>query len=110
MTDQTSEVIIARCGLICSQCGAYVKGRCGGCHSEKPMNFGCKVKPCTQEKNYNTCAECEDFENLKECRKLNNFISRFFGFIFRTDRIGNLNCIRNTGLENFKKTLTEIDQ
>ena len=32
-----------------------------------------------------------------------NVISRFFGFIFHTDRIGNLNRIRDIGLDKFKE-------
>ena len=67
------------------------------------MNTGCKVKPCVQEKGYTTCAECADFGDLKACKKLNNFISKIFALIFRSDRIGNLNHIREIGIENSKK-------
>ena len=102
MTD-TKEVVLAYCGLVCSDCGAYRKGRCKGCHSDKPMNASCKVKPCAQEKNCVTCADCGDFTDLKECRKLNNFISKIFALIFRSDRIGNLCRIREIGIEKFKE-------
>ncbi len=103
MSDESKEVVLAYCGLVCSDCGAYIKGKCQGCHCDKPMNRGCTVKPCAQEKNCSTCAECGDFENLKECGKLNNFISKIFAFIFRSDRIGNLNRIREIGVERFKE-------
>ena len=96
-------IIIAYCGLCCSNCGMYKKGRCQGCHSDKPMNRNCKMKACAMERGYVTCAECADFQNLKECTKLFNIISRFFGFIFHTDRIGNLNRIRDIGLDKFKE-------
>ena len=102
MSDPT-EFVLAYCGLVCSNCGAYRKGKCKGCHSDKPMNKGCKVKPCAMEKNYKTCADCGDFTNLKECRKLNNWISKIFAFIFRSDRIGNLCRIREIGIERFKE-------
>ena len=101
MAESEKQVIIAYCGLVCSECGAFKKQRCEGCHSEKPMHKGCKVKPCAIERNYTTCAECGDFENLKDCKKLNNFISKIFGLIFRSDRIGNLNQIRQAGLDRF---------
>ncbi len=101
MAEIAEKPIIACCGLVCSECGAFKKQRCEGCHSEKPMNIGCKVKPCVTERNCTTCAECGDFENLKDCKKLNNFISKIFGLIFRSDRIGNLNQIRQTGLDKF---------
>lgn len=44
MTEEPKEFILAYCGLVCSECGAYTKGRCKGCHSDKPMNKGCKVR------------------------------------------------------------------
>lgn len=103
MNDDSKEFILAYCGLVCSECGACKKGKCQGCHSDKPMNRGCKVKPCALEKGYTTCAECVEFENLKDCKKLNNFISKIFGLIFRSDRIGNLERIREIGIEQFQQ-------
>ena len=103
MSEDSNELVLAYCGLVCSDCGAYRKGRCRGCHSEKPMNARCKVKPCAQENNCSTCAECKDFENLNDCKKLNNIISKIFALIFRSDRIGNLNRIRQIGLDGFKE-------
>ena len=101
MAECASERIVAYCGLVCSDCGAYKKGRCGGCHSEKPMNAVCKVKPCAKDRGYCTCAECSEFDDLKDCKKLNNFISKIFGFVFRLDRIGNLNKIKEAGPGEF---------
>jgi hypothetical protein len=66
------------------------------------MNRNCKMKACARERGYGTCAECGDFQDLHRCRKLYNPVSRFFGFIFRTDRIANLERIREIGLEPFK--------
>lgn len=102
MSEQSQDVIVAYCGLICSDCGAYKRNRCKGCYSEKPMNRNCKIRKCTIENSYITCADCTEFTELKKCRKLNNLISKFFSFIFRTNRIGNLNRIREVGLEQFK--------
>jgi len=104
MAEATAEKIVAYCGLVCSDCGAYKKNKCKGCHSEKPMNIGCKVKPCAIERGYSTCAECSDFADLRDCKKLNNFISKIFAFIFRSDRIGNLYRIREA-----KFKMTDID-
>ncbi|MEA3340828.1 MAG: DUF3795 domain-containing protein [Chloroflexota bacterium] len=103
MSDQTAKVIIAYCGLACSNCGMYLKEKCQGCHSDKPMNQNCAMKACAMGREYTTCAECNDFTDLRECKKLYNLTSRFFGFIFRTDRIGNLNRIREVGLTRFKE-------
>lgn len=102
MSAVAPDTIVARCGLVCSNCGAYRHGKCGGCHSEKPMFSRCPVKACAIDKSCATCADCAEFSDLKACRKLHSFVSRIFSFIFRTDRIGNLYRIREVGLEAFK--------
>ena len=101
MEEGGSGFVIAHCGLVCSECGAFVKGRCDGCHSEKPKFRNCPVKRCNLEHAYVTCADCQEFGDLGECKKLNNWISKLFGLIFRSDRMGNLNRIRQTSLEEF---------
>jgi hypothetical protein len=106
MSNPTQEPIIAYCGLVCSNCGAYLKDRCAGCHSDKPMNRNCSMKACAMERGYTTCAECDEFTDLKQCNKLNNLVSKFFGFIFGTDRIGNLERIREGGLPAFREKAT----
>ncbi len=102
MAEGTDGKIVAYCGLVCSDCGAFKKLKCHGCHSDKPMFGNCPVRKCAVDGNYGTCAECREFEDLKRCRKLNNFVSKLMGFVFRTDRIGNLKRIREIGLEKFK--------
>jgi len=101
-----STVIVANCGLVCTKCGMHLKGKCTGCYSEKHINMNCNIKKCAESRGYDTCAECKDFQNLKECGTLNNFISKFFGFVFKTDKVGNLYRIREIGLEEFKKENT----
>ncbi|MFC1734521.1 DUF3795 domain-containing protein [Candidatus Hydrogenedentota bacterium] len=93
--------IIAYCGLVCSECGALRKGKCEGCHSDKRMFPKCPVRKCAMEHNFTTCADCDDFGDLKKCKKLHNMISIIVGFLFRTNRIGNLDRIREIGLEKF---------
>ncbi len=98
-----NELLIGYCGLCCSNCGMLRKGRCAGCHSDRPMNRNCAMKQCAKGRNYSTCAECTDFDDLGRCRKLNNLVSKCFGLLFRTDRIGNLHRIREIGLERFRE-------
>ena len=99
------EFEIAYCGLCCTNCGMFKKGKCRGCHSDRPMNRKCKIKACAMVRGFKTCAECPDYQNLKECKKLHNLVSIFFGFIFRTDRVGNLNTIREIGIEKFTEKM-----
>ncbi len=101
MPESTSAIMVARCGLVCSNCGAMRSGRCQGCHSDRPMFKCCPVKACAVERQCDTCADCREYYDLRHCRKLNSLVSRIFGFIFRSDRIGNLNRIREVGLEDF---------
>ena len=102
MAEETGEIIVACCGLVCSECGAYRKQKCTGCHSDKPMFRNCPVKKCVVEQSYVSCAGCTQYTDLKTCRKLNNLISKIIGWFFRTDRIGNCNRIRANGMEQFK--------
>lgn len=102
MATQPGEIIVARCGLVCSHCGAHRRGKCRGCHSDRPMFANCPVKACATFHECTTCADCTRYSDLRLCTKLNNFISKIFGFLFRTDRIGNLEQIRQIGLEAFK--------
>ena len=99
---ETPTPIVAHCGLVCSQCGSLRKGKCQGCHSEKPMFGRCPVRRCTRERGCATCADCAEFADLHQCRKLNNWIAKIFGLIFRSDRIGNLERIRAQGLDRFR--------
>ncbi|MCD4829023.1 MAG: DUF3795 domain-containing protein [Candidatus Cloacimonetes bacterium] len=103
MEKKPSDVIVAYCGLVCSNCGAYLKEKCAGCHSDKPMYRNCKMKACAIEHGYITCADCSDFTDLKVCKKLNGVVSKLFGFVFRTDKMESLRRIREIGLEKFKE-------
>jgi hypothetical protein len=102
MAEDRFAVQVACCGLVCSECGAFKKKRCQGCHSDRPMFRNCPVKKCVMECSHATCADCAEFADLKQCGKLHNWISRIFGFIFRSDRIGNLMSIRSQGFDSFK--------
>ncbi|MBW1926322.1 MAG: DUF3795 domain-containing protein [Deltaproteobacteria bacterium] len=102
MLDNNQDIIVACCGLICSKCGLYINGKCRGCRGERPVFRNCKIRKCNMDNGYDTCADCRDFQELRKCNKLNNIITKLFGLISRTDRIGNLDRIREIGLEKFK--------
>ena len=89
--------LVAYCGLYCGNCGSYKKGKCKTCKDGGGFTR-CQVRKCCVELNYQTCAACE---KLKNCRTLDNFISKFFAFIFRSNRKGNLREIREIGLEKW---------
>lgn len=89
--------LVAYCGLNCGSCGSYKKGKCKTCKDGGGFSR-CKVRKCCIELNHLTCAECEKLEN---CKTIDNFISKIFALIFRSDRKGNLRQIREMGLEKW---------
>ncbi|MBN1822737.1 MAG: DUF3795 domain-containing protein [Endomicrobiales bacterium] len=99
-------VIVARCGLVCTSCGAFTGGKCGGCLSGTQMFRNCPIKRCSEKKKLATCADCGDFKDLNDCGNLNNIISKIIGFFTKSNRIGNLERIRAEGMARFvsKKT------
>lgn len=97
VTTEDKTQLVAYCGLHCGSCGSYRRGRCKSCKGGGGFSR-CKVRICATEKSYQTCAECADFMT---CKTLSNFISKIFAFIFRSDRKGNLQGIRELGIEKW---------
>lgn len=91
------ETRVAVCGLFCGNCGKFRRGRCEGCAVQAGFSR-CRIRTCALERGFATCAECEEMET---CGILNNFISKLFGFVFRTDRMASLRMIRGEGMERF---------
>ena len=61
------------------------------------------MKACAIEHKFITCTDCTEFQDFKKCKKLNNLVSNFFGFIFGTNRIANLEQIKKVGIDKFKE-------
>lgn len=92
--------IVSYCGLYCTNCPKFVKGNCPGCHQNNKATW-CKVRTCCMDHNRATCADCTDFGNLKECKKLNNFVAKMFGLVFNSDRVASLTFIKAQGTDAF---------
>jgi hypothetical protein len=93
---------IAPCGLFCSACGKFKKGRCRGCQVE-PGFSQCAVRKCVIAQGITTCAECHDMagHTYRDCKKVNNVISRVIGFFTKSDRCGALELLRDGGREGY---------
>ncbi len=98
--------LIAYCGLYCGSCKKYVAGSCPGCHENNKASW-CKIRSCNMEHGYASCAECKEFSDPMSCKKFNNFISKFFALIFRSDRAACIAMIREKGYEGFAKYMAE---
>jgi hypothetical protein len=92
--------LVAKCGLYCGSCGKYKQAKCSGCLENKKASW-CKARTCCLEKNIASCADCNEFSDVMECRKYNNFMAKLFGFIFNSDRAACINQIKEKGYEQF---------
>jgi hypothetical protein len=97
---------IAYCGLYCAACRSFVTGKCPGC-AENAKASWCKVRSCCIENNYASCADCKDFKDVMQCKKYNNFMSKVFGFIFRSDRAACISLIKEKGYDGFAAYMSE---
>ena len=88
---------VACCGLYCGACRAYLKGKCPGCRDNEKAGW-CTVRLCCRENGYGTCAECVIVDDVRDCGKLNSFVSKLFALVFRSDRPASLDRIREVGI------------
>lgn len=95
---------IAACGLYCGTCRRFAKGTCPGCLANEKAAW-CKVRACCLEHGWQSCAECT-LRPLAECRKFNSFVGKVFQVVFRSDRRGCIERIREVGPEAFAREMT----
>ncbi|MCE5250137.1 DUF3795 domain-containing protein [bacterium] len=98
--------LIAYCGLYCGACKKYLRESCPGCHENEKATW-CKTRLCCIEHSYASCADCTVVDNYVECKKLNNFISKLFGLIFRSDRLACIALIKEKGYEDYAREMAE---
>ena len=94
---------IAACGLFCSNCRRFDKGRCQGCQVQAGFSR-CAVRKCCAGKDIETCAACPTFQDgrdFRECPKVNNWISRAIGAFTGSDRPAALAVLRDRGREAY---------
>ncbi len=99
ISNPSPDAHIAPCGLFCTNCGKFKKGRCQGCQV-KPGFARCAIRLCVIEKGIVTCAECAEFRaprDFKECPRINNFLARIIALFTKSDRPGSLALLRDEG-------------
>ena len=75
-----------------------------GCR-EGPRFASCPVRACCLENGFSSCAECQTPADPRDCKKFNNFVSKIFGLIFRSDRRACILQIREKGLQGHADTM-----
>jgi uncharacterized protein DUF3795 len=98
--------LVAYCGLYCGACSAYLKERCPGCHENDRATW-CKVRSCCIERDFASCADCEEISDPMDCRKYNNFMAKVFGFVFRSDRAACVRQIGEIGIEEHAENMAQ---
>ncbi len=99
--------LVAYCGLYCGACKSYLSEKCKGCHENSKATW-CKVRSCCTGKQIESCAECAEFPDPRACEKFNNFMSKLFGLVFKSDRAACIAQIRQLGLEGHAKAMAEM--
>ncbi len=102
----TDKNLVAYCGLYCGACKMYLKEKCPGCRLNEKASW-CKARSCCIEHEYASCADCNDFADPMLCKDFNNFMSKFFGFIFRSDREACISQIKELGLDGHAINMAE---
>jgi hypothetical protein len=92
--------LVSPCGIYCGACYKLKKGSCPGCSGNNKATW-CKIRTCTKEHSFQTCADCREFSDLNECGKFNTFIAKIFTFIFRSDRKASLRRITEIGINAY---------
>ena len=98
--------LVAYCGLYCGACGAYLKGRCPGCHENSRATW-CKVRSCCIGHQQASCADCAEHADAMDCAKFNNFISKTVGFLLRSDRAACINQIKSLGVDDHARNMAQ---
>lgn len=98
------ETLVSFCGLYCGSCKSYLNRKCAGCQKNEKASW-CKVRSCCKSNNYDSCANCTQYTNQMQCKKFNNFISKIFSFIFKSDRIAAIQLIRSAGKGSYAKRM-----
>ena len=98
--------LVAYCGLYCGACRKYLKGKCPGCAGNEKASW-CKIRVCCLENNYASCADCEQFDDVADCRMFNNFMAKLFGFIFRSNRPACVARIKEIGIEQYAEEMAQ---
>ncbi len=97
---------IAYCGLYCGACKRFLAEKCPGCQKNEKAPW-CKVRQCCMENNYLSCTDCKLVDDPSDCRKFNNFMSKFFGFIFRSNRRACIDLISEKGYPKYAEFMAE---
>lgn len=104
-----SKELVSPCGLYCGACHRHKKGKCPGCVKNEKASW-CKVRSCVSEKGIATCAACDEYDDVMDCKTFNTFFAKMFSFIFKSDRKASLERIRVVGPLKYAREMAFKDK
>lgn len=100
---------IAYCGLYCWGCKKFLANNCPGCRENSKATW-CEIRSCCKQNNYLSCADCTEFKKASDCKKFNNFISKIFKIILKSNRQACIDMIKSNWYESFADYMTQNSQ
>lgn len=114
IADNNNTNLVSYCGFYCGACPKYIKNQCEGCKGESvKCGIGykaCKVRTCCIEKQISTCAECNEYDSVKNCTIYNPFMIKVGQFLTRTRRRKGIEMIKKNGENEFLNFMMENKQ
>ena len=98
--------LVAYCGLYCGACKKYLRGKCPGCRQNTKATW-CKVRKCCMDNQFESCADCNQYDDIMACKKFNNFMTKIFGFIFKSETQTCIQRINEAGTEIFAQEMAD---
>lgn len=109
--DKINTSLVSYCGFYCGACPKYTKGQCSGCRGDSPTcgagYKACKVRPCCIGNGYVSCADCNEYKNVRDCKIYNPLLIRFGQFITGTNRRKGIDMIKEKGIDDFVKYMAD---
>ena len=99
--------LISYCGLYRGECPSFKKGKCPGCAKNDKATW-CKVRSCNISRGINSCADCDEYDDIMNCKKYNNFISKLFALVLNSDRHKGILYIKEFGYPLFAHQMTDL--
>jgi len=99
--------LVAYCGLYCGACREFLNEHCPGCGKNTKATW-CKIRSCCIGNSYSSCGDCKDFNDVNDCGKFNNIISKLFAIVFRSNRKACIEQIRDGGLQKHAEIMAEL--
>ncbi|WP_458453996.1 DUF3795 domain-containing protein [Methanobrevibacter sp.] len=91
-------LLFSLCGLNCSLCPMFIRGRCSGCREGSTCYMICEFAPCSIEHgNIDYCFECEEYP----CKKYEG-IDLHDSLISHRNQLKDMEKAKAMGIENYR--------